>query len=82
MVLVDIFVPALDKTYNFTVNENVKISAVITEITDMIEQKEKMSFIGNQSKLRLYNTEDGRKLPVDNSLSECNIKSGKYLVLI
>jgi hypothetical protein len=82
MILVDIFVPALDKTYNFTLNENVKISAVITEITDMIEQKEKVCFIGNQSKLRLYTKENGRKLPVDNSLAECYIKSGKYLVLI
>ena len=82
MIVVDVFVPALDKTYNFSLNENVKINAVITEITDMIEQKEKMSFIGEQSKLRLYNKETRSRLPVENTLSECFIKSGKYLILI
>lgn len=82
MIVVDIFVPALDKTYNFSLNEKVKISAVITEITDMIEQKEKMVFVGDQSKLRLYNKENGSRLPVDYSLSECLIRSGKYLILI
>ena len=82
MIVVDIFVPALDKTYNFNLNEKVKINAVITEITDMIEQKEKMSFMGDQSKLRLYNKANGKKLPMENSLSECYIKSGKYLILI
>ncbi|MDC7292484.1 MULTISPECIES: hypothetical protein [unclassified Butyrivibrio] len=82
MIVVDVFVPALDKVYNFSLNENVKIDAVITEITDMIEQKEKMVFVGDQSKLRLYNKETYQKLPVKNSLSECSIRSGKYLILI
>ena len=41
MVLVDVFVPSVDKTYNFSLNENVTIDAVILEITEMIEQKER-----------------------------------------
>ncbi|WP_026517595.1 hypothetical protein [Butyrivibrio sp. MC2021] len=82
MIVVDVFVPALDKTYNFSLNEKVRINSVITEITDMIEQKEKMTFIGDQTKLRLYSTETGSRLPIDNTLSECAVRSGKKLILI
>ena len=82
MVVVDIFVPAIDKVYNFSLNENVRIDAVITEITDMIEQKEKMSYTGDQKQLRLFDKKTGQALPVGNTLSECYITSGKYLILV
>ena len=82
MIVVDVFVPTIDKVYNFNLNENARIDAVITEITDMIEQKEKMSFAGDSKTLRLYNKQNGLVLPVNNTLSECYITSGKYLILI
>ncbi|CBK75874.1 hypothetical protein CIY_34180 [Butyrivibrio fibrisolvens 16/4] len=45
MILVDINVPSIDKYYDFLLNENTPIASIIDEITEMIGQKEKLSFL-------------------------------------
>ena len=37
MILVDIYVPSLDKTYDFQVDETVQTEKLIMEIAEMIE---------------------------------------------
>ena len=39
MILVDIYIPSLDKNYDFQVDENVSIKSLILEITEMIENE-------------------------------------------
>ncbi len=82
MVLVDLYVPALDKDYNFSLNENIKIGSLIAEITEMIEQKERTRFVGKMGSLALYDREKEIKLPSENSLKECYEKNGSKLILI
>lgn len=82
MVLVDIYVPSVDKTYNFSLNETVEISSVISEITEMVEQKERVSLIGERSGTRLYSVYSSSVLPECNSLAECGIKNGTGLILV
>ena len=82
MVLVDIYVPSVDKTYNFNLNDSIGISTVITEITEMIEQKERFEFAGDKSQLNLYFGENGQVLPKGNSLTECSVGAGSRLILI
>ena len=82
MVLVDLYVPALDKDYNFSLNENIKIGSLIAEITEMIEQKERSPFVGRKDSLSLYDREKQMKLPGDNTLKECFEKNGSKLILI
>ncbi len=82
MVLVDIFVPSVDKTYNFSLNENVAIDGVILEITEMIEQKERTKLIGSKSDLNLYKMSDSALLPQKNTLSDCYVTSGTRLILV
>ncbi|MCR4596569.1 MAG: hypothetical protein K5673_07280 [Lachnospiraceae bacterium] len=82
MVLVDIFVPSVDKTYNFSLNENVTIDAVMLEIIEMIEQKEHTSLVGNKDILNLYNMKTSAPLPRQNSLSDCYVTSGTRLLLV
>ena len=53
MILVDIYVPSLDKTYDFQLNEHVVINTVIEEISDMIGQKEHSKVVGGVSNLML-----------------------------
>ena len=36
MILVDIYVPSLDKTYDFQVDETIQTEKLIMEITEMI----------------------------------------------
>ncbi|MBE5858646.1 MAG: glutamyl-tRNA amidotransferase [Butyrivibrio sp.] len=82
MVLVDLYVPALDKDYNFSLNENIRIGSLIAEITEMIEQKERTAFVGNVGALSLFDREKQLKLPKENTLKECYEKNGTKLILI
>jgi hypothetical protein len=82
MVLVDIFVPAVDKTYNFSLNENTAIEGVILEITEMIEQKERTKLLGDKESLNLYTMRDSAVLPKTNTLSDCYVTSGSKLLMV
>ena len=82
MVLVDIFVPAVDKTYNFSLNENTPIEGVIMEITEMIEQKERTKLLGDKDTLNLYSTRTSAALPKANTLSDCYVTSGSRLIMV
>lgn len=82
MVLVDVFVPSVDKTYNFSLNESVRIESVILEIAEMIEQKERTSLLGEETELNLYKAEAASVLPKKNSLAECYVTSGTRLILV
>lgn len=82
MILVDIYVPAVDQIYNFNLCEDIVISAIINEIVGMISQKEQTALYGSQEDLNLYSIRDKRILPRDNTLSDCNIMTGGSLMLV
>lgn len=82
MVFVDVFVPSVDKTYNFNLNENATIGEVILEITEMIEQKERTKLIGEKNNLNLYVMKEATLLPKGNSLFDCYVTSGSRLILV
>ena len=82
MILVDIYVPAVDQIYNFNLCEDIVISAIINEIVGMIYQKEQTALYGSQEDLNLYSIRDKRILPRDNTLSDCNIMTGGSLMLV
>ena len=42
MVLVDICIVSIDKTYDFNLDEDTPISVLIEEIGEMVSQKEKI----------------------------------------
>ena len=82
MILVDIFVPSIDKNYNFSLNENVKVRLIIDEITEMIGQKEQTHLFGSQDEINLWNLKEHRILPKENTLSDCFVKTGAALMLV
>lgn len=82
MVLVDVYVPAVDQNYNFSLNEDVRISAIIKEIVEMIVQKEQTRLQGEQEGLNLYSLKEKRILPRENTLSDCYITGGSLLMLV
>lgn len=81
MIIVDVFVPAVDKTYNFSLNESVDIESVIMEVIEMIEQKERVVIVGNRNELFFFDKERKHQLPKSNTLNECFIKTGDTLIL-
>ena len=47
MILVDIYVPGANQTYDFNLDENAKIELLLEEIAGMICQKEQSTLEGS-----------------------------------
>lgn len=82
MILVDVTVPSVEKTYDFNLDENAQISSVIEEIAGMICQMEHCSMIGKKDELLLCRYEEQVVLDKHSTLKECGIINGKKLLLV
>lgn len=82
MIIVEIFVPSVDKTYEFKLNEDVSVSVAIDEISSVICQKEQYAVIGDKSQLMLVRTENRQILYMGLSLYENGVQSGDSLMLV
>ena len=82
MILTDIYVPAVDKTYNFSLNEHVRIESIIAEISEMVEQRERTEYRGERATLNLFYKQGGRILPKSYTLAECAVANGAQLILV
>ena len=82
MIMTDVYVPALDRTYNFSLNEDIAIKTVVTELIDMIERKEQSKFVGSRESLQLFDKQNETVLPVDNTLIDLHIMNGAQLILV
>lgn len=82
MVLVDVFVPSVDKTYDFQLNENIAISVVIEEIAEMVGQKEKSQIVGSLSKMELCSSKDRVALHKEQTLPQSGVVTGDSLILV
>lgn len=84
MILVDVSMPVIGKTYEFSLDENTSVSLIIDEIVEIVVQKEGYSY-------ERENTDDGmcmfsydtrRLLDAGKSLSENGITNGSRLLII
>ena len=82
MILVDVTVPSVEKTYDFNLDENAQIALVIEEIAEMISQKEHCSIIGNKEDLLLCNYEGQVVLNKMASLKDYGLTNGNHLLLV
>ena len=82
MVLVDTYVPALDKAYDFNLDEKVPVRVIIEEMTEMIGQKEHAVITGDVSSMMLCDA--GRELALsrEQTLAQSGIHNGSSLILI
>lgn len=81
MIIVEIYVPYLDKKYEFKLNEDVAVSDVIDDICSVISEKEQISVAKGKDKMMLFNTDRGSVLSCEKSLYESNISNGDKLIL-
>lgn len=82
MILVDIKVPGVEQTYDFSLDENAPIALVMEEIVEMIGQKEHCTIAGNKEELLLCSYERQAVLPKKATLRECGIATGSRLLLV
>lgn len=82
MILVDIYVPVLDKTYDFSLDETARIEDVTDEVIEVICQHEQCTLQGSAEDLLLCQMERHRILSRSSTLAENGIGSGDMLALL
>lgn len=82
MILVDIYIVSIDKTYDFNLDEDTPINILIDEIGEMVSQKEKLILEGKSEDFYLCSKKDGVALPKQSTLKKCNIRTGDYLFMV
>ncbi|MCQ2498907.1 MAG: EsaB/YukD family protein [Lachnospiraceae bacterium] len=82
MILLEIKVPSVDKSYDFQLDEDANIYNIIAEISELISQKEHCNIVGNFEDLRLCSSKNRQILSVNNTLRECNVQTGDSLILV
>lgn len=82
MILVDIYVPSIDKEYDFQLNETAHIYTIIEEIVEMIGQKEQTQLCGNVADMMLCVKGSQRVLQKKQTLAETGVGTGESLILI
>lgn len=82
MILVDVYVPALDETYDFNMNENVLVGVLIDEISEMLLKLADANSGSDMDGIMLCDYDTERILSEELTLYEQNIKNGAHLFVV
>lgn len=82
MILVDIYIPSLEKTYDFQVNEEVSVEELTLEISEMIANETKSGKGIRAGEFMLCSMDRERILKKNSTLKEAEIKNGSRLLLV
>ncbi len=82
MILVDTYVPIMEETFDFSVDEHATISEVIAELSEIICQKARWPKPEDTGNLLLCSLKNNNILPEDSTLAGMGICSGSRLMLI
>ncbi len=82
MILVDITVPSVEKTYDFNLDENAAIELVLEEIIEMICQKEHCKISGNKDDILLCKYVGQVVLDKKHTLADYGVVDGNRLLLV
>lgn len=82
MILVEVKVPSMDKSYDFMLDESMPIAAVIEEIVEMVSQKEQCQIVGNKEEVLLCQYSGEIVLNRQWTLEDYQITHGGKLLLV
>ena len=82
MIIVNIRVPALEKVYNFSVEEKALIRELVEEVVELVMQKEGVTFHGELGEMALCSVERGILCNPDSCLNDYGISGGEDLILV
>lgn len=80
MIVAEIYVPVLDASYDFKLDENVPTGVVIEEIASVICQKEQCEIGGDKTQFMLFKVENRQSLSANLTLYENGVTTGDSLV--
>lgn len=81
MIVVDIQVPNLNRTYDFELDEEMKTGELLKKVIQTITEKECLEDCG-ESEMLLYDLSREMVLSESHSLKQQGVKSGEQLYLI
>lgn len=82
MILVDIYVPALDDSFQFELEEQIPIQDILSQIIQILTVKTKNSLREGDAPFLLCNPKKQEILSKEKSLRECGIEDGTRLLLV
>lgn len=82
MIVVDVYVPVLNKTYDFGIEPETPVASAIEEIVEMISQREQYILSDDGQKFMLCCEDSQRILPPQSTIASNRIKTGNRLILI
>lgn len=82
MILIDVYVPSVSKHYEFRVNEKEKIAVIITELAELICQKEQCRFSGNKEDLLLCLYQMNAIMSNEMTLYDYGVTDGGQVILV
>lgn len=82
MILVDIYIPSLDETFDFKVDETAKITNVVQEISEMMCKKYKTELNERSENFFLCSAEQSIVLNGESTLEENGIVNGCRLFMV
>lgn len=81
MITVEILIPAMDISCDFSLDEDAQISALIEEAAALVCLRERWPIPKHTEHLELYDKEHSRKLERSSSLYESGVQPGQQLIL-
>ena len=82
MINVDIYVPAMEQTYNFNLDEESEITFLIDEISELICKKEHSRLCGAKEHFIMGSADRRINFNPQYSLKDYSIKNGDTLILV
>lgn len=82
MILVDVYMPSIDDSYDFMLDENVPVEQVIVEISEMIAKKATGKAQINKGNFLMCSMEQNRPLDQKQTLYENGIRDGSRLMMV
>lgn len=82
MILVDVYLPSVDATYDFILDESISVEKIVFEISEMVSKKMKNEKIDYTNDFFLYSMKDRKLLRKELSLHMNGIKDGDKLMLV
>ena len=82
MILVDVYVPLMEKTYDFRVDDTARISDLIDELCEMICQKERWPKLDSTRRMILCDFDSSQIFPGEATLAGMGITGGHRLMLL
>lgn len=82
MILVDVYIPSLDETFDFRIDETAKVVNVVQEISEMMCKKYKTELNQDAQEFFLCSAEQGTIMNGNSTLQDNGITNGCRLFMV